>query len=65
MPQLGGRVAVQHPVAVVAPADRPVASQLAQQPWANRIGEEVGAEELRAALATMERLVAVIEADQH
>lgn len=35
---------------------------LVQRPWANRVGEEVGADALRAALATMERLVAVIEA---
>jgi DNA-binding MarR family transcriptional regulator len=36
---------------------------LVQRPWANRIGSEVGADELRAALATMRRLVAAIEAD--
>jgi DNA-binding MarR family transcriptional regulator len=36
---------------------------LAQVPWANRIGGEVGAGELRAALATMQRLVAALEAD--
>jgi DNA-binding MarR family transcriptional regulator len=35
-----------------------------QRPWVNRIGEEVGVEALRAALATMRRLVAAIEADQ-
>jgi DNA-binding MarR family transcriptional regulator len=36
---------------------------MAQHPWAARIGEEVGADELRAAVATMRRLVAVLEAD--
>ncbi len=36
---------------------------LSQVPWANRIGEELGDDELRAALATMERLIARIEAD--
>jgi DNA-binding MarR family transcriptional regulator len=36
---------------------------LAQQPWADRIGNAVGAEDLRAALATMQRLIAVLEAD--
>ncbi|WP_320670944.1 MarR family winged helix-turn-helix transcriptional regulator [Patulibacter defluvii] len=37
---------------------------LAQHPWAARIGAAVGADELRAAVATMERLVAVLEADE-
>jgi DNA-binding MarR family transcriptional regulator len=37
---------------------------LVQRPWADRIAAEVGAEELRRALATMQRLVAAIEADQ-
>ena len=37
---------------------------LAQHPWANRIGAEVGAEELRAALSTMNRLVAALEGDE-
>jgi DNA-binding MarR family transcriptional regulator len=37
---------------------------LGQVPWADRIGAEVGAEELRAALATMERLVAVLDGDE-
>ena len=37
---------------------------LAQHPWADRIGDEVGAGELEAALATMERLVAALEADE-
>lgn len=34
---------------------------LAVVPWGNRIGAEIGAEELRSALATMQRLVAVLE----
>jgi DNA-binding MarR family transcriptional regulator len=34
-----------------------------QHPWANRIGAEVGADELRRAIATMQRLEAVLEAD--
>jgi DNA-binding MarR family transcriptional regulator len=34
---------------------------LAQVPWANRIGTEVGAEELDHALSTMRRLVAALE----
>ena len=37
---------------------------LVQHPWANRIGGEVGAGELRDALATMQRLVEVLESDQ-
>ena len=37
---------------------------LAQVPWANRMGATIGADELRAALATLERLVAAIEADR-
>jgi DNA-binding MarR family transcriptional regulator len=32
-------------------------------PWSDRIGEQVGAAELRSALATMQRLVEVLEAD--
>ncbi len=36
---------------------------LAQLPWADRIGAEVGAQELRETLATMRRLVAALEAD--
>jgi DNA-binding MarR family transcriptional regulator len=35
-----------------------------QHPWANRIGAELGADELRGALATMERLIAALEAEQ-
>jgi DNA-binding MarR family transcriptional regulator len=35
---------------------------LAQHPWADRIGAEVGSEELREALATMRRLVDVLDA---
>jgi DNA-binding MarR family transcriptional regulator len=35
---------------------------LGQVPWANRLGEAMGEAELRAALATMEKLVAAIEA---
>ena len=34
---------------------------LEQVPWANRIGAEVGDDELRRALATLQRLVAVLE----
>jgi DNA-binding MarR family transcriptional regulator len=37
---------------------------LLQHPWANRIAAEVGADELRCALATMQRLIAALEADQ-
>jgi DNA-binding MarR family transcriptional regulator len=37
---------------------------MAQHPWVNRIGSQVGAEQLRNALATMRHLIAVIEADQ-
>ena len=35
---------------------------LAQHPWADRIGAEIGAGELRAALTTMRRLVEALEA---
>ena len=38
---------------------------LAQHPWAERIGEAVGAEQLRGALDAMRRLVDVLEADRH
>jgi DNA-binding MarR family transcriptional regulator len=37
---------------------------LVQRPWANRIGAEVGVDELRSALASMRRLVDALEADQ-
>jgi DNA-binding MarR family transcriptional regulator len=37
---------------------------LAQHPWADRIGAAVGADELRAALAVMRRLVEVLEEDR-
>ena len=37
---------------------------LVQVPWVNRLGEQVGAGELRRALATMQQLVTAIEADQ-
>jgi DNA-binding MarR family transcriptional regulator len=37
---------------------------LAVVPWGNRIGGEIGADELRAALATMRRLVDVLEAER-
>lgn len=37
---------------------------LAQHPWAARIGAAVGADELRAALAVMRRLVEVLEEDR-
>jgi len=33
-------------------------------PWSDRIAAEVGADELRATLATMQRLVDVLESDQ-
>jgi DNA-binding MarR family transcriptional regulator len=36
---------------------------LLQHPWAARVGARVGADELRAALATMRRLTAALEAD--
>lgn len=36
---------------------------VAQHPWANRVGAAVGEAELRAALATLERLTTVLEAD--
>jgi DNA-binding MarR family transcriptional regulator len=35
---------------------------LVQHPWAERVGAEVGAEELEQALATMRRLIGVLEA---
>jgi DNA-binding MarR family transcriptional regulator len=35
---------------------------LVQRPWASRVGDEVGADELRDALAAMRHLVAVLEA---
>jgi DNA-binding MarR family transcriptional regulator len=38
---------------------------LVQRPFADRIGAEVGADELRAALKTMRHLVDVLEADQY
>lgn len=37
---------------------------LEQHPWATRIGAQVGAEELRAVLTTMRRLVEALEADR-
>jgi DNA-binding MarR family transcriptional regulator len=37
---------------------------LAQRPWANRIGAEIGADELRKVRATMRRLLTALEADQ-
>lgn len=37
---------------------------LVQRPWADRIGAGPGADELRTALATMQALVAALEADQ-
>ena len=36
---------------------------LVERPWADRIGAEIGADELRSTLATMRRLVDVLEAD--
>lgn len=35
---------------------------LVQHPWANRIGAEVGAEQLRSAVETMRRLAGILEA---
>ena len=35
-----------------------------QQPWADRVGTEVGSDRLWSALATMQSLIAVLEADQ-
>jgi hypothetical protein len=35
---------------------------LAQHPWANRIGAEVGAGQLRSAVTTMRQLVGILEA---
>ena len=37
---------------------------LVAHPWGNRIGGEVGADELRTALATMRQLIAIIEASR-
>lgn len=36
---------------------------MAQHPWANRVGAKLEADELRVALATMQRLAAVLDAD--
>ena len=36
---------------------------VAQHPWADRVGDSVGAAELRAALAVMQRLIGALEAD--
>ena len=35
---------------------------LVQHPWTNRIGAEVGAEQLRSAATTMRQLVGILEA---
>jgi DNA-binding MarR family transcriptional regulator len=35
-----------------------------QRPWADRIGSELGTDELRNALATLQKFVAVLERDQ-
>jgi DNA-binding MarR family transcriptional regulator len=37
---------------------------LAQHPWSNRVGAELGPDDLAATLATMQRLIAVLESDQ-
>jgi DNA-binding MarR family transcriptional regulator len=37
---------------------------LAQHPWADRIGAEVGTEKLRETLETMRRVIEVLEADE-
>jgi DNA-binding MarR family transcriptional regulator len=37
---------------------------LAQHPWANRIGAAVGADDLNAARATMQQLIALLESDE-
>lgn len=36
---------------------------LAQHPWADRVGEAVGAEELRSAVSTMRQLIGVLESE--
>lgn len=36
---------------------------IAQHPWAGRVGAAVGADELRAALVTMRRLITVLESE--
>lgn len=38
---------------------------VAQHPWADRIGDAVGVDELGAALPVMQRLIAVLEEDRH
>lgn len=38
---------------------------VAQHPWANRIGDAVGVDELRAALPVMQRLIEALEAVPH
>jgi hypothetical protein len=35
-----------------------------QRPWADRIGAEIGAAELRETLSTMRRIVATLEAEE-
>jgi DNA-binding MarR family transcriptional regulator len=37
---------------------------VAQHPWANRIAAELGPDELRSALAAMQRLITALETDQ-
>jgi DNA-binding MarR family transcriptional regulator len=37
---------------------------LAQHPWSNRVGAEVGPDDLAGALATMRRLIAVLESEE-
>ena len=37
---------------------------VAQIPWAERVGEAVGIDELRSPLPVMQRLIGVLEADQ-
>lgn len=38
---------------------------VAQHPWANRIGDAVGVDELRAALPVMQRLIEALETVRH
>ena len=38
-----------------------IGRRLAQHPWANRVGAEVGATNLKEALTTMRRLIAVLD----
>ena len=37
---------------------------IVQHPWADRIGDELGTDELHGTLVTMQRIVGVLECDQ-